>query len=358
MPDRARTCPSCDAPLPEGAGSCPGCGAASPAGVRREPPDVVLPPSASEESHRARLARALGDNYELGRLLGRGGFAEVHAARDRALQRDVAVKTLRFDLPLTPVLAERFQREAQAMAKLRHPNLMPVYSVGQGEGIAFFVMPLAQGESLREVLEREHRVSVAEARRILAETAAALGEAHRAGMVHRDVKPDNIMLEGDERRVLLMDLGIAKAAEASETAELTGTGMIVGTPHYMSPEQASGERHVDHRADLYSLGVVGFQMLTGRLPFTAPTVQGVIVKHISEEVPSRFLAILLLSGDRSIIPWLRDRYSEDLIEQCEEIRLDASRKVTQSLASVIQQNHLLAVERILQDIPVPGGEKA
>jgi hypothetical protein len=237
-----------------------------------------------EADHRRRLAAALGDACELGALLGRGGFAEVYAARDTRLERDVAVKTLRYDLGVTSALLERFQREARAMAQLRHPNIIPIYSVGEGEGLAYFMMPLVRGETLREHLDRRRRLPIPEARRLILEIADALEHAHRAGMVHRDIKPDNVMLEGDEGRALVMDLGIAKAA-AEDAAELTGTGMIIGTPHYMSPEQASGERTIDQRSDLYSLGVVAFEMLTGKLPFEAPTVQGVIVKHISEEAP-------------------------------------------------------------------------
>ena len=240
-------------------------------------------PHPDETAHRERLQRALGESYALGRLLGRGGFAEVYAARDVRLGRDVAVKTLRFDLHSTSLLLDRFRREAATMAKLRHPNILPIYLVGEGEGLAYFIMPLITGSTLRDAIEREQRFSLGEARRILFEAANALHHAHQADTVHRDIKPDNIILEGEDRRVWVMDFGIAKAMEGSDT-DLTGSGVIVGTPQYMSPEQASGDP-LDHRSDLYSLGVVGFQMVTGELPFTASSPQGIILKHITEEAP-------------------------------------------------------------------------
>jgi len=224
--------------------------------------DLAFRTTPHEAAYRQRLAVALGDSCELGAMIGRGGFAEVYAARDTRLDREIAVKTLREDLGASAALVERFKREARAMAQLRHPNVIPIYSVGEGEGLAYFIMPLVRGETLRAHLDRRRRLPISEVRRILLEVADALEHAHKAGMVHRDIKPDNIMLEGEEHRALVMDLGIAKIAE-QEAADLTGTGMIIGTPQYMSPEQASGERNVDPRTDLYSLGAVTFEMLTG-----------------------------------------------------------------------------------------------
>ncbi len=246
-------------------------------------PPASRNPTPEETAHRQHLQRALGDGYEVGGLLGRGGFAEVYAARDLRLKRDVAVKTLRYDLHVTPHLLTRFRREAETMAKLRHPNILPIYSVGEAEGLAFFIMPLITGKTLKQAMERERRVGLSEARRILFETANALHHAHQSGTVHRDIKPENIILEGADRRVWVMDFGIAKVAEAGD-GELTGAGVIIGTPQYMSPEQAAGDT-LDHRSDLYSLGVVGFQMVTGELPFSAGSPQGIILKHITEEAP-------------------------------------------------------------------------
>ena len=231
-----------------------------------------------------RLAQALGDGYALEGELGHGGFAFVFAARDRQLDRDVAVKVLRPELADMPDLRVRFRREAEAVARLRHPHLLPIYSVGEEEGLVYFVMPRVVGESLKTRLARERRLAIDVARRILIEAAGALGVAHRAGLIHRDVKPDNIMLESEEARVLLMDFGIAKAVGTN--SGLTQTGSVIGTPHYMSPEQASGDHTIDQRSDLYSLGIVGFEMLTGSVPFDADSTAAVLVKHLTAEPPS------------------------------------------------------------------------
>jgi tRNA A-37 threonylcarbamoyl transferase component Bud32 len=234
---------------------------------------------------RRRLAEALGEGYELQNELGRGGFAFVYAALDRGLKREVAVKALRPELYDAEGVRERFRREAEAVARLRHPHIVPIYAVGEAAGIAYFIMPRIAGESLRARLEREPRLPIAEVRRVLREAAEALAAAHRAGIVHRDIKPDNVLLDGAEQRVLLTDFGIAKALDA-DTRGLTQTGTVVGTPQYMSPEQASGERQIDHRSDLYSLGVVGYQMLTGEVPFDGHTVAAILVKQVAEAAPT------------------------------------------------------------------------
>ncbi len=285
MVTSAQRCPVCNAELPDRGRYCPECGSERPSIVPGGSDARGTSPSSAAELHRQRLARALGDQYEIGRLLGRGGFAEVYAARDVRLKREVAVKTLRYDFHASPLLLERFRREAEAMAQLRHPNIMPIYTVGESESLAYFVMPLIRGETVGQRAKREGKLPLDEVRRILFEAASALHHAHRAGMIHRDVKPDNIMLEGDERRVLVTDLGIARAAEPTDGQSLTGTGMLLGTPDYMSPEQASEDRDVDHRSDLYSLGVVAYQMLTGELPFRAGSFHALIVKLITEEAP-------------------------------------------------------------------------
>jgi len=242
-------------------------------------------PETFDTALRRRVAAALGDAYELGAELGRGGFAVVYAAQDRGLKRAVAVKVLRPELADTPAVRGRFRREAEAIARLRHPHIVPIYAVGEEQDLAWFIMPLVQGESLRATLERTLRLPVPEVRRILREAAGALAVAHKAGVVHRDIKPDNIMLDGEERRVLLMDFGIAKALEPDTISARTQTGVVVGTPHYMSPEQASGERQLDARSDLYSLGVVAYQMLAGEVPFTGATVAAILIKQVSDEAP-------------------------------------------------------------------------
>jgi tRNA A-37 threonylcarbamoyl transferase component Bud32 len=242
-------------------------------------------PETFDAAFRRRVASALGEAYELRGELGRGGFAVVYAAWDRQLKRDLAVKVLRAELADDAAIRTRFRREAEAIARLRHPHIVPIYAVGAEQDLAWFIMPLVAGESLRVRLDRERRLAIGETRRVLREAATALAAAHRAGIVHRDIKPDNIMLEGDEGRVLLMDFGIAKALEPDLTAAITRTGTVVGTPQYMSPEQASGERELDARSDLYSLGVVAYQMLAGEVPFTGPTVAAILLQQVGADAP-------------------------------------------------------------------------
>jgi len=260
---------------------CPTCGVATPTeislatGTARTPLGETL----TETEQRARVTRAIGDEFVLGRLLGRGGFAEVYAATESRLKRQVAIKVLRADLILSQDLSERFRREAEAVAKVRHPNIIPIYQVGEHEGLSYYVMPLVDGGTLRARMD-QGPLPIAEAQRITREIASALAAAHAAGIVHRDIKPDNVMLEGGDARVVVTDFGIAKALSADDTA-LTGTGIIVGTPLYMSPEQAMGDKLVDARSDIYSLGVVAYQLFAGKPPFEGSNAQDVILKHIS-----------------------------------------------------------------------------
>jgi predicted Ser/Thr protein kinase len=226
------------------------------------------------------LAHALGERYALGTFLGRGGFAEVWQAYEPALDRSVAIKVLRSELAGSPDVVERFLREARAMARLAHQNVVQVYATGEADGLAWVAMQFVDGESLRGKLEREGALTADEARHVLDQAAAGLGAAHAAGIVHRDVKPDNILL-GSDGRVLITDFGIARAQEAASRT-LTGTGLVLGTPHYMSPEQGRGDSDIDHRADIYSLGVVGYQLLAGRLPFEAENPLVVLFQHASE----------------------------------------------------------------------------
>ena len=229
-----------------------------------------------------KLKEALGKHYELQELIGRGGFAEVFKVRDQWLKRDLALKAIRPDLVVSETLMARFRREAEAVANLRHPHIVPIYDIGEADGIMYILMPLIKGESLKALLVRDGRRPIQEARRILLEAAGALGSAHEAGIVHRDIKPENIMLEGKSRRVLVMDFGIAKVMDSAGDSSLTSTGTIVGTPHYMSPEQASGDPHLDHRTDMYSLAVVGYHMLTGSVPFEGDSTRAILFKQMME----------------------------------------------------------------------------
>jgi predicted Ser/Thr protein kinase len=227
---------------------------------------------------RARLQEALGDDCTVRDLLGEGGFAAVYRVRDRTLDRDVAVKVL--DLGLTPSteLAERFVREARTVARLQHPNIVPIHRVGgYKNSLLYIVMRYVDGPSLRRLLDKRKRLSVDNAVRIARQVVDALGYAHKQGVVHRDVKPDNILLDS-AGNVLVTDFGIAKATEGASSSQLTSVGMVVGTPHYMSPEQATGER-VDPRSDLYSLGIVLYQMLAGAPPFDGDSAQAILMKQ-------------------------------------------------------------------------------
>jgi eukaryotic-like serine/threonine-protein kinase len=241
----------------------------------------------ADKSLFTRLTQALGSAYTLEGEIGRGGMGVVFNARDERLKRQVAVKVLPPELAFREEIRLRFLREAETAARLSHPHIVPIHSVGEGpDGLVYFVMAYVDGESLAAKLKRRGRLPPDEARRIMLETADALGAAHALGIIHRDVKPDNILLEGSRGRVVVTDFGIAKALSSTTGgATLTGTGVAIGTPHYMSPEQAAGDREIDGRSDIYSLGVVAYQMLTGELPFHAPTVPGILLKHITEQAP-------------------------------------------------------------------------
>lgn len=228
---------------------------------------------------RDRVTAAVGDAYLVDAEIGRGGMAVVYRATDVRLKRAVAIKVLPPELAFREDVRRRFLREAQTAAQLSHPNIVPIYSVDERDGIVFFVMGLVEGDSLAQRIARGP-LPVPEARRILAEVAGALAYAHAHGVVHRDVKPDNILIERETGRPMVTDFGIARAVEAD--SRLTVTGIAVGTPAYMSPEQALGERDVDGRSDIYSLGVVAYQALTGVLPFQAGNTPAMMMKHISE----------------------------------------------------------------------------
>ncbi len=227
-----------------------------------------------------RLMVAVGTQYLVDAEIGRGGMAVVYRATDLRLNRRVAIKVLPPELAFNADVRERFLREAQTAAQLSHPGIVPIYTVDEREGIVYFVMALVDGESLAERLAREPRLPISEARRLLSAVADALAYAHEQGVVHRDVKPDNIMLERTSGRPLVTDFGIARAAQGD--TRLTVTGVAIGTPAYMSPEQALGERELDGRSDIYSLGVIGYQLLAGETPFKASNTPAMLVKHVSE----------------------------------------------------------------------------
>ena len=227
------------------------------------------------------LQQALAGRYSIEREIGRGGMGIVFLARDVALDRPVAIKLLPPAMAAQPNLRERFLREARTSAKLSHPNIVPIFMVEQLGDLVFFVMAYVEGETLGQRVRTKGPLPPAQATRMLQEVAWALAYAHLRGIVHRDIKPDNILLESGTGRALVSDFGIARAAE---TTGGTAVGEILGTAHYMSPEQSCGEP-VDGRSDLYSLGVVGFFALSGKLPFEAPDVPALLAMQITRAAP-------------------------------------------------------------------------
>ncbi len=225
------------------------------------------------------LRAALASRYTLERALGRGGMATVYLAHDVRHNRKVAVKVLRPDLAAA-IGAERFLREIEVTANLQHPHILPLFDSGESAGFLFFVMPYVEGESLRARLDREGALPVADAIRLLREVADALAYAHARGVVHRDIKPDNVMVSG--RHALVTDFGVARAVSVAGAEGLTTAGMAVGTPVYMAPEQATGDPDIDHRADIYALGVLGYELLTGKPPFTQRTPRQILAAHVHE----------------------------------------------------------------------------
>ena len=229
------------------------------------------------------LTTALSDRYRIERELGAGGMATVYLARDLRHDRNVAIKVLRPELAAV-IGAERFAAEIKTTANLQHPHLLPLFDSGTVDGTAFYVMPFVDGESLRARLQRERQLPVNEALQIATEVADALQYAHAHGIIHRDIKPENILLQGGH--ALIADFGIALAASRSGGSRITETGMSVGTPQYMAPEQAMGERGLDGRVDIYALGAVLYEMLVGEAPFTGPTAQAIVAKVLTETAPS------------------------------------------------------------------------
>jgi serine/threonine protein kinase/tetratricopeptide (TPR) repeat protein len=229
------------------------------------------------------LGRALPDRYRLEREVGRGGMATVFLAHDTKHERDVAIKVLHPDLAAT-LGPERFLREIKVAARLNHPHIVPLHDSGQAGDLLYYVMPFVEGESLRAHMARVGPLPIEEAVEIARDVAAALDYAHRQQVVHRDIKPENVMMH--EGEAMVTDFGIAKAVRAAGAEHITQTGVAIGTPAYMSPEQASGEREPDGRSDIYSLGCMLYEMLTGQPPFTGPTAQAMITKRFLEPPPS------------------------------------------------------------------------
>ncbi|HEY2374711.1 MAG TPA: serine/threonine-protein kinase [Gemmatimonadaceae bacterium] len=229
---------------------------------------------------REQIATHIGSQYQVVREIGRGGMGIVFLARDIALHRLVAIKVLREEFASSDEHRERFRREARMTARLSHANIVPVHTFGEAAHFVYIVMKYVHGESLAERLRREQRIPTEEARSILHDLALALDYAHREGVVHRDLKAENIIIERSTGRPMLTDFGVA--LQRSLDPVRSEASRAFGTPHYMSPEQAAGELDIDGRSDLYSLGVLGYYMVTGELPFDAPTFEALAAKHVAE----------------------------------------------------------------------------
>jgi serine/threonine protein kinase len=269
-------CSRCGTQNKDTAKFCDSCGldltAATPTGVRIDAPDI---------SEIDMVRQELNEEYEILDELGRGGMAIVFKAKEKQLEREVAIKVLPFSLAFDKEFVERFQREARTSAKLEHPNIIPIYRVGKSGRIIYFVMKFLRGKPLSSVLGARGSLPPGEIKKILAEVGRALSYAHKKEIVHRDIKPDNIMFD-EHGHAVVTDFGIAKAVSGGK---LTGTGMSIGTPHYMSPEQAKAQP-LDGRSDLYSLGVVAYQCLVGTVPFDGEDSFSIGYKHIMEELPT------------------------------------------------------------------------
>ncbi|HEY5086468.1 MAG TPA: serine/threonine-protein kinase, partial [Gemmatimonadaceae bacterium] len=226
-----------------------------------------------------RLTRALADRYAIERELGQGGMATVYLAHDLKHDRHVAVKVLHPDLAAV-VGAARFLAEIRTTANLQHPHILPLHDSGDADGYLFYVMPYVEGETLRTWLTRERQLPITDAVRIAREVASALDYAHRHGVIHRDVKPENVLLH--DGSALVADFGIALAVQQAGGVRMTQTGLSLGTPQYMSPEQAMGEKNIDARTDIYALGAVTYEMLCGDPPFTGSSVQAIVAKMMTE----------------------------------------------------------------------------
>ncbi len=264
-------CHQCKAVLPPEARFCLSCGTRVEAARPEADVDLLL----------EALTKAIGFQYRIERLLGRGGMGAVYLAHELALDRDVAIKVLPPEHASTPVMRERFRREARTAARLSHPHIVPLHTFGEVSDLVYFVMGYVPGESLASRLKKQGALEPEEARTILVAMCDALDYAHRQGIVHRDIKPDNILIDTGSGAPLLTDFGIARPPLAE--AQLTMAGQVIGTPHYMSPEQAAGRADVDARSDLYSLGLVAYEMISGHRAFDGDSPLDVLTQRLSRD---------------------------------------------------------------------------
>src|SRR5688500_2592982 len=301
-------CSRCGSEITGKSKFCPSCGL----DLMATTPVHAIATGALQETDLVR--DALAAEYEIIEELGRGGMALVYRAKDRHLEREVALKVLPFSLAFDSEFVERFQREARDAAQLEHPNVMSVSRVGRSGRVIYFVMKFLRGGSLSTVLAARKKLTPPEIRRLLSEAGSALGYAAQRGIVHRDIRPDNIMFDEFGQSVLT-DFGIAKAASGQK---LTGTGMSIGTPHYMSPEQARAQA-IDGRSDIYSLGVVAYQCLTGTVPYDGEDSFSIGYKHITEPIPTPSLVTADERRIFEVIKRMLMKDPNDRFQSCEEL---------------------------------------
>jgi serine/threonine protein kinase len=271
------------------------------------------------------VRQAFSGSYAVEREVGQGGMATVYLARDLKHSRQVALKVLRPELA-SAMGGDRFPREIQIIAQLAHPHILPLHDSGEMGGFLFYVMPFIEGESLRQKLAREGRLPVREAIGILREVADALAYAHGRGIIHRDIKPDNVMLSG--RHAVVTDFGVAKAVSAASGDTLTTVGLALGTPAYMSPEQAMGESDLDHRSDIYALGVMAYEMVTGETPFVRTTAQAILSAHVLDAAPD-------LASKRGVVPPALSRFVQRCLAKQKTDRWQSAEELLPILESAL-----------------------
>ena len=291
--------------------------------------------SKSDSELRSHIANVLDSAYELDKEIGRGGMGIVFKAKDRRLKRTVAVKLLPPELAFRSEIRTRFLREAETAAQLSHPNIVPIYAVDEKGGLVYFVMGFIDGDNLAKRIKDGGPMPPEEVRRILREVADALAYAHANKVVHRDIKPDNILLDAQSQRPMVTDFGIARAISDGSDARLTATGIAIGTPAFMSPEQSAGDRDVDGRSDLYALGVVAYQMLCGDLPFNANSTPALLVKHLSERPVPIDQRVSVPPDLARIVMLLLEKNPDDRFQTANELKVALETGNTPALPATV-----------------------
>jgi serine/threonine protein kinase len=347
-------CPKCGSQISDDLITCPECGADVPTDPGIDPAilrasEATTTPvdiDSTPERIKDRLQAALGPNYEVRECVGRGGFAEVYEVWDRNLERQLAAKVLLPELAAMPGAIQRFTGEARTVARLNHPAILPIHFVGDAEGVAYYVMPFVEGDSVQDLLVRQSKLSTAATVAVAKPILEALSHAHEAGLVHRDIKPDNVMLDSKTQRALLVDFGIAKAVDPEKASNLTATGTAVGTPYFMSPEQALGDT-LDGRSDLYSFGATLFEMVTGKRPYVGETAHEVVAQHVADPIP------IPAKVDPTVPDWL----SDIIVRLMQKQPADRFQTADEALAALAEQAvaDYSALDSLTPDDAGPGG---